>query len=167
MKQPSLSLLKCPKQINNLYFIFVVSAFFGCQETEESSAQFNASDESIRIVVGETDILPTVNRSLHSTTGLIEIGQASATPGGGPIGTEHQFQVEVFDEWEDEVSSVVLKADSGSRGTLEYMLIPDSADRGLYIISLESVGEAGEAREDTFTFSLWTGDAPEDTGASQ
>ena len=168
MMKPHLRrLLNCPKPINNLTLLLIFGAFFACQETEESSAQFNASGETLSVSVGSSELLPDVERFLHSTTGSVEIGRAIVTPGGGPIGTEHQIQVEVFDEWEEEVASVVLETSSGSRGNLEYTLTPDSADQGLYLIVIESVGDEGEIREDEFTFRLWTGEAPEDSGEPQ
>ena len=167
MKQHSLSLLNCRKQINNLSLLFLLGAFFGCQETEESSDQFNAAGETLSVSVGTNDLLPSVERILHSTTGSVEIGRASVTPGGGPIGTEHQIQVEIFDEWEESVSSVELETESGTRGTLQYALTSDSADQGLYMLVLESVGDEEETREDVFTFKLWTGETPEDSGVSE
>ena len=151
--------------VKNLSILLLPWSLCACEEVEDASSQFNASGESLTISVGVEEVLPPVERMLHSTTGLVEIGQAYVVPGGGPIGTSHQIQVEVFDEWEEEVSQVVVKTDSGSRGTLEYNLIPDSADLGVYILDLESVGDPGEVRDDVFTLNLWTGDVIDtDTG---
>ena len=168
MMRPLLpNLLNCPKQINNLSILFAFGFLFACEEQVEDSSQFNASGETLSVSVGVDEVLPGIECTLHSTTGLIEIGTASISPGGGPIGTEHEIQVEVFDDWENSVSSVMVKTESGSRGSLEYMLIPDSADPGLYMLTLESVGDIGEIREDVFTFNLWTGEAPVDSGLTE
>ena len=92
---------------------------------------------------------------LNSTTGAEVVGSATATPGSGPVGTEHALRVEVLEAWEDQVTRVAVSADSGSRGTELFELRQDSADYGLWVLDLRSSGEEGEARQDIWTIQLF------------
>ncbi len=137
----------------------LVLALCACTQDEETIyTQFNAEDDQLTISVGVESELEQVSTVLLSTTGTVEVGEAYADPGGGPIGTEHTLTVEVYDEWEDQVVRVTVRTDSGDRGEDEYELEPDSADEGLYQIKLVSVGDEGEVREDSFTIRLWEED---------
>ena len=140
-------------------FVWIGLSLFACEETEEDPNQFNAHDESLEILVGISDILEDTSRTLYSTTGLVDIATATITPGGGPVGTNHQIQVLIFEDYMENVQEVLIDIDSGSRGTQQYTLTPDSAQPSLYVLELESVGEEGEERTDHFRFSLW--DLPE------
>lgn len=134
--------------------------FFSCDESEEVLyAQFNAEDEQLTVEVGVLDTLDPREIVLHSTTGAVEIGSAQVSPGGGPLGTEHTLIVEVGDDWEDQVVKASVRTESGERGEDEYTLEPDSADEGVYQITLISVGEEGEVRDDIFTIRLWEEEA--------
>jgi hypothetical protein len=135
--------------------ISFIGLLISCEETESDPNQFNAHDESLTILVGVSDLEEERIRTLFSTTGLVEVGTARIYPGGGPIGTVHQIQVEVFEEYTEEIQEVRIDIDSEERGSLEYTLTPDSAQTSLYVLELESVGEEGEEREDVFLFSLW------------
>lgn len=147
----------------------ILAVLLACTESDEVTyAQFNAETDQISIQVGSGEVLDATSVSLYSTTGTVEIGTATADPGGGPIGTEHTLTVEVYDDWENDVSRVSVRTDSGDRGEDEYDLEADSADEGLFQIVLVSVGDEGESREDTFTIRVWENDSAdsEDTTGS-
>ena len=136
-------------------FGWILLSFCGCEETAEDPNQFNAQDESLEVIVGISDIQEETSRTLYSTTGLVEIATAAISPGGGPVGTVHQIQVQIFEEYMEDVQEVRIDIDSGERGTQQYTLIPDSAQPNLFVIDLESMGGEEEEREDIFLFSLW------------
>ena len=48
-----------------------------------------------------------------------------------------------------------MEIDSGDRGTEEYEMNPDSADEGLYKLTLVSVGAEDELRNDVIRIKLW------------
>ena len=99
------------------------------------------------------------------------VGTAVLTPGGGPVGTEHQLVVEVADTWQGQVEEVVISIDSGDRGVEEFTLKRDSADPGYHQIDIISVGDEDEIREDIMTIQLFANDTQpangSDTGVSQ
>ena len=139
-----------------LSFCLVGSA---CKEDEEPNwVQFNATDDTLEVQVGVEELLDPVDGVLHSNTGEVEIGAARVDPGGGPIGTEHEIVVEVYDDWENEIERATVRADSSERGKDEYELLPDSADEGIYKLVIVSVGDEGEQRSDELTFRLWYDD---------
>jgi hypothetical protein len=128
--------------------------------------RFNAEDESVSVGVapGSTGEDETW-RDLRSTTGAVVVGTGRVTPATGPVGTEHQVRVDVLDDYEVTVTRVSVTT-SGDRGDQVHELIRDSADAGLWIIGVQSLGEADETRTDTFTFELWRRpDEGEDTDA--
>jgi hypothetical protein len=138
-----------------MLFVTLLS-LLGCdEETELVYSQFNATNDVIVISVGIDEILPDLTVDLHSSTGQIIVGTATVTPAGGPVGTSHVLTVIVDDEWEDQVTRVTVRTDSGERGEDEYDLVTDSADEGLHQIKLVSYGENDEVREDKFTIRLW------------
>jgi len=142
---------------------------FACSEdVEVVYAQFNADTDVVTVQVGVEQTTEPVEIALHSTTGTVEIGTALIDPGGGPIGTEHVVIVEVSDDWENQVVRATVSADAGDRGEDEYTMEPDSADEGMYQLTLVSVGEEGEVRDDILTIRLWEEDLSEqddeDTG---
>ena len=118
--------------------------------------QYNASSDRLRIQVGVEELLEPIQTSLLSSTGQVEVGLARVDPGGGPIGTSHEIVIEVFDAYQDVVDRASVRTSSPGRGEDEYDLDQDSADEGVYLITLESEGELDELREDTLTFRLWT-----------
>lgn len=136
-------------------FVWIGLSLFSCEETEEDPNQFNAQDESLEILVGISDIQDDASKTLYSTTGLVDIATATISPGGGPIGTYHQIQVLIFEEYMEEVQEVRIDIETGVRGTQQYTLTPDSAQPSLYVLELESVGNEEEERTDVFYFSLW------------
>jgi len=142
----------------------LIAVLLACTEGDESAyIRFNSESDQLTIQVGTEEVLEAVSVSLYSTTGTVEIGSASVDPGGGPIGTIHTLTVEVFDDWENEVSRVSVRTDSGERGEDEYDLEADSADEGLYLRELSSAGDEGESREDTFSIFVWEDDTTSDT----
>jgi hypothetical protein len=145
----------------------ILAVLLACTEGDEVTyTRFNATDDTLTIQVGTSELLDPVAISLYSTTGTVEIGSANVDPGGGPIGTIHTLTVEIFDDWENEVSRVSVRTDSGDRGEDEYDLEADSADEGLYLYELSSAGDEGESREDTFTINVWEDDSSDTTSSS-
>jgi len=114
--------------------------------------------------VGASEELPAVSTPLTSSTGEVEIGAATVSPGGGPVGTVHDVLVEVFDEYASDIARASVRTDSGDRGEDEYDLDADSTGEGIWKIEIQSVGEEGEVREDALTFRLWKEVVEEDDG---
>ena len=136
--------------------LLLVGLILSCGDEETVQYErFNADGDTITLSVGAEDVLDAIEIDLHSTTGEVVIGTAKASPGGGPIGTEHTFVVAIDDDWQDQVDRVSVRIDSGERGEDEYDLEQDSADEGLYKLSLVSVGDEGEARDDVVEVHVW------------
>jgi len=135
------------------------------QEEEVTYTQVNSSSDSLEIIVGE-EILDPVEIDLTSSTGQVTIGWAQVDPGGGPVGTEHELVVEVFDDYEDLVDRTSVRISPEGRGVDEFDLDRDSADEGFYQKLLETNGAEGEARTDSLTFRLWDRDDDDDATAS-
>jgi hypothetical protein len=128
----------------------------GCTGSEETSwEQYNATDNSVTVQVGVEETLPAVSVTLTSNTGAVDIGTGTVDPGGGPIGTIHTVQVQVLDDYKDDIDRVSVRMDSGDRGEDEVDLEKDSTGSGYWVTQVQSVGESGEVRDDTFTFRLW------------
>jgi hypothetical protein len=136
--------------------LLVLSTFACNKEAGVQYDQYNATNDTLSIQVGTEDVLDPIEIPLMSSTGQVEVGLARVDPGGGPIGTRHDFVVEVYDEFQDVVDRASVRLKAPRRGEDEYDLEQDSADEGVYLITLESEGGADEEREDTLTFRLWT-----------
>lgn len=137
-----------------------------CKKDEEPVyTQFNGTDDSLTIQVGSADLLPEVSAELSSSTGEVVVGLVSVDPGGGPIGTEHGMVVVIDDLYEHIVDRVSVRLDSGDRGEDEFELQQDSADEGVWKLTLVSVGEEDEVREDTLTVNCWDLEEDEDSEA--
>lgn len=137
----------------------------GCSKDDEIVyEQFNSEDDAIEIEVGVDELLEARSELLYSSTGEVEIGVVTVDPGGGPIGTNHAVVVQIYNEdpyyWASEVDRVSVRTsppdDSRAIAEDEYDLEQDSADEGFYKITLESVGEPGEVRTDTFSVRVWS-----------
>ena len=159
--------------MTNLIRLFGICLLgLGCgEETEENFTQFNATTDTLTVSIAPgADATPT-EIELRSSTGQVVVGTALLTPGGGPVGTEHQLVVEVSDTWQGQVEEVVISVDSGDRGVEEFTLKRDSADPGYHQIDIISVGDEGEIREDVVTIQLFANDSQPaeetDTGAGQ
>ena len=139
-----------------LAMIGLPAALIGCGgDPDIVYEQWNGTGDRVEIEVGIEDELDPVETSLMSSTGEVEVGYALVSPGGGPIGTDHEIVVEVYDEHQDVIDRVSVRTASPERGQDEYDLDQDSADEGVYKTILTSVGVQGEARTDVFTFRLW------------
>jgi len=135
-----------------------------CDQAEEVTyVQYNASGELLTIQVGAETLLEPSSIELNSSTGSVVVGTATVDPAGGPVGTEHTVTVEVSDDYENDITRVTVRTDSGDRGEDEYELEGDSADEGFWKLTLVSAGEADEVREDTFTVRLWESSVVSDT----
>lgn len=117
--------------------------------------QFNGTDDVASMRVAPDASQEDVEIDLSSTTGQISIGRVTISPGGGAVGTQHRVELVVFDEWEDRVKEVFVDAETENRGSRTLALVQDSADLGVWIQDLKSYGVDGEARTDTFRFTLY------------
>lgn len=136
--------------------MLLAALLVACSQEEESTwEQYNATDNTLSVEVGVAEELPLVETTLTSNTGAVEIGTAWIDPGGGPIGTVHTIQVQVSEDYKDDIDRVSVRTASGDRGEDEYDLDKDSTGEGYWVTELESVGEEGEVRTDTLTFRLW------------
>ena len=127
-------------------------------EDEVTYLQFNSNNDRISVEVGVEDLLPPVSEDITSSTGEVVIGTVTVNPGGGPVGTNHDLVVVIEDDWEaqvDRVSVLPYPLDVEDAGSFEYDLEQDSADEGYYKTTLESVGDEGEVRTDTFLIRVW------------
>jgi hypothetical protein len=124
-----------------------------CQDEVEYE-RFNASDDALSVVIG-AEALDAELVELHSTTGANRVGEAGIEPGGGPAGTIHLVSVHVDADYADRVDRVSIEMDSGDLGTRTFDLVQDSADEGLYLLEIQSVGDDGESRTDTLNVQLW------------
>ena len=130
--------------------------FIACDESSDDSYNlFNSDTDQFEVSIGIEEETEVETLDLHSSTGQVIVGTATLSPGGGPIGTEHQLVIEVENTWETDVTQVILMIDSGDRGTKEYVLDRDSADAGYHQIDIQSVGEEGEVRTDLFIIQLY------------
>lgn len=157
--------------MTNLIRLFGICLFgLGCGEESDSDLdQFNATTDAFNVSIAPDADLTPQDIELRSSTGQVVVGTALITPGGGPVGTEHQIVVEVADTWQGQVEEVIVSVDSGDRGIEEFTLKRDSADPGYHQIDIISVGEEGEVREDTFTVKLFANETQStgDTGATE
>ena len=157
--------------MTNLIRLFGICLFgLGCGEESDSDLdQFNATTDAFNVSIAPDADLTPQDIELRSSTGQVVVGTALITPGGGPVGTEHQIVVEVADTWQGQVEEVIVSVDSGDRGIEDFILKRDSADPGYHQIDIVSVGEDGEVREDTFTVQLFANDTQStgDTGATE
>jgi hypothetical protein len=148
----------------------LVFGSIACNKDEIDWVPFNAAHQTI-----EVDVLPVgspvgdqVSIDLLSNLGETKVGTATVDPGSGPVGTSHELTVRVLPDYVDLVgrASVEVKSEAvsdlngdgkdDSRENDGYDLRQDSADPGLYAITLESLGADDEQRKDEFTVRLWT-----------
>jgi hypothetical protein len=159
--------------VTNLIRLFGICLLgLGCgEESETDYSQFNATTDTMTVSIGPEVTSESLEIELHSSTGQVIVGTAVLTPGGGPVGTEHELVVEIANAWQSQVKEVTIHLDSGERGEEEFTLKRDSADPGYHLINIVSVGEEGESREDTITIQLFADDSvateSNDTGANQ
>ena len=119
-------------------FVLLGMSFVACNKDEGIQYdQYNATNDTLTLQVGTETVLDPVEISLMSSTGQVEVGLARVDPGGGPIGTNHDFVIEVYDEFQDVVDRASVRLKSPGRGEDEYDLEQDSADEGVYLVTLE------------------------------
>lgn len=146
-------------------------ALLGCDEEPVEPERFNASGQDLTVLVQPectADELLPPSLSLRSNVGGIEIGTAQVVPGCGPVGTDHELQVEVFDEWEaliDEARVVALPEsvsdldgdnENEARDSSTVELERDGADAGVFAVFLRSLGAPDEVRADRWRVELLT-----------
>jgi hypothetical protein len=143
----------------------VLLAPIGCEEDETISYRlFNCEEDHTFVSVGEDEILTddacdgSDLLELRSSSCEVTVGQATVSPCGGPTDTEHEIVVKVNSTYSHQIAKVTASLESGKRGDEEYKLTPDSADEGLYKITLISVGSEGERRDDLLRIKLWEED---------
>jgi hypothetical protein len=134
----------------------VLVSAVGCPAGDVEWARFNGLDDVLEVQVTASGVPgPAIQRDLWSTTGAVDVGDATVSPGSGPVGTRHALVVDIGGSWETVVDRVSVVVDAGRRGTEEFDLERDSADPGYWRLELESAGDPGEVRTDRFTFRLW------------
>lgn len=146
--------------------LFLISGCGGEEETEYGL--FNCEEDETVVYVGidevwtgdacgGVDSIPLRSSSCELPDDLDgnEVGQLDISPCGGPIGTEHQIVVRLNPIYKEEVDRASVEIDSPGRGVEEYDMDPDSADEGLYKLTLVSVGSEGELRNDVVRIKLW------------
>ena len=146
-------------------YLVLTALLGGCGEEDPISySLFNCEEDSTFVHVGEAEILSGDDcdggdlLQLRSSSCEVSVGQASISPCGGPIDTEHEIVVKVNSTYSHEIAKVTAVLESGQRGEDEYTLTPDSADEGLYKVTLISVGSEGEQRDDLLRIKLWKED---------
>lgn len=137
-----------------LALAIAAGALAGCPGDEEEWSRFNAATDVLEVQVG-AEIGDPTTIELHSTTGSNVVGEATITPGSGPVGTDHELTVMVAPGYEDAVERVSVQTDAGDRGIEVHELVQDSAEHGLWWRILTSVGETDETRTDTLEIQLW------------
>ncbi len=146
-----------------------------CGDDELVPELFNADDQDITVLVQpectDEELAP-ASLTLLSNVAKREIGIASVSPGCGPVGTDHDIVVEVFDDWQELVDEARVVAipeavsdldgdgERDARDRATYTLERDLSDIGLFALELRSLGAADEAREDRWRIRLLT--FPED-----
>jgi len=118
--------------------------------------RFNGDDDvaTVQVTAGG-DLGEPVVIELRSTSGASRVGQATIDPGSGPVGTVHTLLVEIDEDYEERVRRAEVETATESRGTWTIPLDQDSAEAGLWIRELVSLGAEGEVRTDTFRFELY------------
>jgi hypothetical protein len=133
----------------------VLLALACTDEADTVWVAYNGGSDSVEVDVGSPELLDPVSVVLTSTTGALEIGLGTVSPGGGPIGTVHTVTAQVYEEYAEEVGRVSIRTSSGDRGEDEYDLERDSAGEGYWSFELQSVGDSDERRTDVLTFRLY------------
>jgi len=142
-------------------------ALCGCKEDVATTySLFNCEEDYTFVYVGEAEVISgdacdgADQVEINSSSCEVSVGQATISPCGGPAGTEHEIVVKVNSVYSHKIAKVTAQLESGDRGDDEYKLTPDSADEGLYKITLISVGSDGEQRDDLIRIKLWEEDPP-------
>lgn len=117
--------------------------------------RFNAEDDAIGLqITADSAVGPGAGVDLHSSTGTVLVGSVWVEPTSGPVGTAHELVLTVDAAFEDRVQRAEVEVAS-ERGTHVFGFEQDSAEAGRWVLSVTSLGNAGEERVDTLTFGLW------------
>lgn len=119
-------------------------------------SRFNGEEDlaTIQVVAGES-VGDAVAIELRSTSGASRVGEATIDPGSGPVGTVHTVTVSIDEAYAERVRRAEVQTATEVRGTWTIPLEQDSAEAGLWIRELVSLGASGEERTDTFAFQLF------------
>ena len=144
--------------------LFLISGCGGEEETEYGL--FNCEEDETVVYVGIDEVwtgdacggvdsipLRSSRCELPDDLDGNEVSGSTSAPvwsnrNGTPSGAAQPIYKEEVDR-----ASVVI--DSPGRGVEEYDMDPDSADEGLYKLTLVSVGSEGELRNDVVRIKLW------------
>lgn len=119
-------------------------------------SRFNGEDDVVTVEVVAADAVgEAVTVELRSTSGASRVGEATIDPGSGPVGTVHTVLVAIDEAYAERVRRAEVQTATESRGTWTIPLEQDSAEAGLWIRELVSLGASGEERTDTFAFQLF------------
>ena len=77
-------------------------------------APYNGDDDVIAVDVGVAEEDDRTS-DLHSNTGLTSVGDATISPGAGPVGTEHTVMVLLDEEFSDDVGRVSVEGGISTR----------------------------------------------------
>lgn len=117
-------------------------------------APYNGTEDIVSVSVGGDVVGDDISIDLTSTTGATVLGTGTVSPGAGPVGTEHLLTVALESAYAGDVGRVSVEAES-VRGVTTHEFVQDSADTGLWVVSVTSLGISDEIREDRFRFVLW------------
>ena len=146
--------------------MFLLLSCTGCKKEEEITYRlFNCEEDSALIDIGADELLTedqcesTPLQSSSCLDGDQEtIGEAYIWPCAAPIGTEHDIFIRVDRPHDQKIAKATVRLESDGRGEDEYRMTQDSANEGLYKITLISVGSEDERRQDVVQFKLWEED---------
>jgi hypothetical protein len=138
----------------------------GCKKEEEVQYRlFNCEEDAASISVGAEPILTGDDEACKPVTLLSSscledetVGSAYIWPCQAPIGTEHDIWITVDPPYPNQIAKVTVRLQSDGRGEDEYRLTQDSANEGLYKLTLISVGSESEQRQDVVQIKLWEED---------
>jgi len=141
-------------------------AFSGCKKEEEIQYRlFNCEEDSALIDIGADEILTEdqcetipLQSSSCLSDGEETVGEAYIWPCAAPIGTEHDIVIMVDRPYDQKIAKATVRLESDGRGEDEYRLTQDSANEGLYKLTVISVGSERERRQDFVQFKLWEED---------
>ena len=146
--------------------VFLLLACTGCKKEEEITYRlFNCEEDSALIDIGSEDLLTEdqcesipLQSSSCLDDGQETVGEAYIWPCAAPVGTEHNIVIRVDRPYDQQIAKATVRLESDGRGEDEYRLTQDSANEGLYKITLISVGSQDERRQDFVQFKLWEED---------
>ena len=132
----------------------------GCKNDDVEWERVNGNADSLFVQVTDA-VEPAAEPLTIDLTPVIDrdntLGTATIDPSVGPVGTEHQLEVEVSEDFEELVQRVTVKVTTRGRGSEEWELQRDPAFIGTWGITVQSLGGPDEpTRDDEFNVRLWT-----------